>query len=106
VRHGPSVERERFDDLGEAVAELERRVKAIRAEGGLEPVSSLRDFSPSEQVHARLELSTGGWVRRRDAGLDLMGDGSLVPYSGGIRRERLEASDDRTPFELVREALA
>jgi len=100
------VEHQRFDDLGAAIAELERRVRAIRAEGPLEPASSLRDYAPSEQVHARLELSTGGWLRRRDAGLDLMGDGSLVPYSGGIRRERLEGGDDRSPFELVREALA
>ncbi len=43
---------------------------------------------------ARLELSTGRIFRSRDAGLDVMGDGRLVPYAGGIRKRPLDADGD------------
>ncbi len=46
----------------------------------------LRDFEPGERVAARLELSTGGLLRGRAAGVDVMGDGSLVAVRGGVRR--------------------
>ncbi len=105
MRHGPDVARDSFDDLGEALAEMRRRADEVRSEGPLETVSSLRDFEPAQQVHARLEISTGGLLRRRDAGVDVMGDGSLVPFSGGVRRRELELSDGQSPYEAVGTAL-
>jgi hypothetical protein len=105
VRHGPAVQRESFDELRDAVAELERRAEAVRAGTPLEKVSMLRDFEPAEQVAARLEISTGGFLRGRDAGVDVMGDGSVVPYRGGIRRERLEPRQGQSPYEAVGRAL-
>jgi hypothetical protein len=106
VRHGSQVMREHFDSLENAVVELHRHAESIRSEGPLNKVSSLRDFEPGAQVHARLEISTGGLLRGQDAGVDVMGDGTLVPYRGGMRRMPLELRDGQSPFEAVREALA
>lgn len=68
-------------------------------------VSALRDFEPSAQVHARLELSTGRLLRKSVAGVDVRGDGTFVPYKGGVTREELDPTDHDTPFDLVRETL-
>jgi hypothetical protein len=105
IRHGSDVRRAHFDELGEALAELERSAEQVRTEGPLEKVSGLRDFDPERQVHARLEISTGGLLRRRDAGVDVMGDGSTIPYVGGIRRRALEPRQGQDPYGAVAEAL-
>ena len=105
IRHGPRVERQRFDDLNAALAAMERRVSEMRAEGPLGEINALRDFSPAAQVHARLELSTGGLVHGREAGVDLMGDGALVPYVGVVRKRRLEPPYRGSAFDAVRDAL-
>jgi hypothetical protein len=99
------VKHERFESLEEAVEALERRAGQIRSEAPLDEVGALRDFEPGQQVHARLELSTGGLLRGREVGLDVMGDGALVPYTGVVRKRRLEPRDGETAFDAVREAL-
>ena len=106
IRHGSRVKRESFDNLNDAIEAMERRSREIQEEGPLTTVKALRDFEPGQQVHARLELSTGGILRGREAGLDVMGDGALVPYTGVVRKRKLEASGDRSAFDAVREALA
>lgn len=107
VRHGPRVDRESFDDLDTAVAAMKRQTQIIRQEGPLDGLSAIRDYQPGQRVHARLELSSGGrLLGGREAGMDLMGDGTLVPYVGGVRKRRLESGRDQSPFEAVREALA
>jgi len=105
VRHGSDVSHESFDDLDEAVAEMRRRALAIRAEGPLRPASMLRDFSPGDQVHARLQLSGRGLLRKPVAGVDVRGDGTFVPYRGGVGREELDPTAHDTPFDAVRETL-
>ena len=105
IRHGPKVEHEKFDDLDAAVTAMERRAKDIRREGPLPEVSAIREYEPRRRVHARLELSSGGPFRGREAGLDVMGDGALVPYVGVIRKRRLEPRDGRSPFDAIRAAL-
>jgi hypothetical protein len=106
IRNGPRVEREKFASLDDAVAELRRRARQIRGEGRAEAVSMLRDFAPGEQVRARLELSVGGFLRSREAGVDVMGDGRLVAHAGAVRRRELETGPGTDPFEAVRRALA
>ena len=106
MRHGSRVRRESFDDLNGAVAAMERAVDEVRAEGPLQGVKVLREFEPGERVAARIELSTGGWLRGREAGVDVMGDGSVVPYSGGMGRRQLEPLPDESAFEAVRRELA
>lgn len=105
MRHGPEVEHEAFDDLDEAVATMRERALAIRSEGPARPIRSLRDFAPEAQVHARLQLSGRGLVRKSVAGVDVRGDGEFVPYRGGVTREELDPSGHETPFDLVRETL-
>jgi hypothetical protein len=105
VRHGSEVEHEEFDDLVEAMTAMRERALAIRAEGPAKPVSSLRDFGPEQQVHARLQLSGRGLVHKPVAGVDVRGDGTFMPFRGGMRREELDPSGHETPFDLVRETL-
>jgi hypothetical protein len=99
------VDHAQFDDLGEAVAAMRERALAIRSEGPARPVRSLRDFEPGDQVHARLQLSSGRLFRRAVAGVDLRGDGTFVPFKGGVVREELDPTHHETPFDLVRETL-
>jgi hypothetical protein len=105
VRHGSDVEHERFDDLGEAVAAMRERALAIRSEGPVRPVRSIRDFEPRDQVHARLQLNRSGLFKKAAAGVDVRGDGTFVPFKGGVVREELDPTNHDTPFDLVRETL-
>lgn len=105
IRHGSEVDHERFDDLETAVAEMRRRALEIRAEGPGRPVSTLRDFAPADQVHARLQLNGGGLLRKPAAGVDVRGDGTFVPFRGRVVREELDPTEYETPFDLVRETL-
>lgn len=106
VRYGSDVDHAQFEDLTEAVAAMRERALAIRSEGPARPVRSLRDFEPRDQVQARLQLSGGGRLFRKSvAGVDVRGDGTLVPFKGGVVREELDPTDHDTPFDLVRETL-
>lgn len=105
VRHGSDVSHQSFDDLGEAVAEMRRRALAIRSQGPVKEVSALRDFKPADQVQARLQIAGKGLLRKPVAGVDVRGDGTFVPYRGGVRREELDPTHSDTPFDLVRETL-
>jgi len=100
------VTRNSYDDLGAAVEAMEGHVNRVLAEGGLEGVKMLRDFEPGQRVAARIEISTGGWLRSRDAGIDVMGDGRMVGFAGGVRRRELEPAPGETMFDAIRRALA
>lgn len=105
MRHGSDVDHESFDDLGTAVEEMRARALAIRSEGPVRPVSALRDFESRDQVHARLQLSSGKLFKKSIAGVDVRGDGTFVPFKGGVAREELDPTGHDTPFDLVRETL-
>lgn len=105
VRHGSDVDNLEFDDLDAAVAAMRERALEVRSEGPLRPVRSLRDFAPADQVAARLQISSGGFLRKKAAGVDVRGDGTFMPFKGGVRREELDPTDYDTPFDLVRETL-
>ena len=84
---------------------MRARALDIRAEGPPKTAKVLRKFEPKDQVTARLELAGRGLVRKPVAGVDVRGDGSFVPYRGGMRREELDPSGHDTPFDTVRETL-
>ena len=105
MRHGSDVDHASYEDIAAAVAAMRERALAIRSEGPVRPVQSLRDFAPADQVHARLQLSSGGFLRKSVAGVDVRGDGTFVPFRGGVVREELDPTDHETPFDLVRETL-
>jgi hypothetical protein len=105
VRHGSEVSHEAYEDLEAAVAAMRERALAIRSEGTARTVRSLRDFEPGDQVHARLQISGRGLLHKPVAGVDVRGDGSFMPYRGGVGRAELDPSGHETPFDLVRETL-
>jgi hypothetical protein len=66
----------------------------------------VRQFDPGDQVAGRVELSTGGLLRRGvDAGIDVMGDGRYVAFRGGFGREAIDYGDG-SPFKAVRRIFA
>ena len=105
VRHGPDVEHQAFDDLGEAVAAMRERALELRAEAAPKSTSLLGTYTPADQVQARLQLTGRGLLRKPTAGVDVRGDGTFMPYRGGVGREELDPSGHDTPFDLVRETL-
>lgn len=106
VREGPRVERERFESLSEALGRLRSRVEELRGEGDLPTVKMLREFGPEQRVRARLEIAAGSRLRRREAGVDVMGDGSVVPYRGGTFKRHLDPPDGVGYEQALLEALA
>lgn len=84
---------------------MRERALAIRMEGPVRPASFLRSFEPGRQVHARLQLTGRGLLRKPVAGVDVRGDGTFVPFRGGMMREELDPTDYDTPFDAVRETL-
>jgi hypothetical protein len=105
VRHGSDVEHAQFDDLGAAVAAMRERALEIRAQAPPQAAALARTFALADQVRARLQLAGAGRIRRPVAGVDVRGDGSFVPFRGGLRRTELDPSGHGTPFDLVRETL-
>jgi hypothetical protein len=105
VRADAEVEHQGFDDLDAAVSAMRERALRIRAEAPPKTSNVLKTFKPSEQVQGRLELSGRGLFRKPVAGIDVRGDGTFVPYKGGVRREELDPTHHDTPFDLVRETL-
>ncbi len=106
IRHGPRVARERFHDLAPALEALEGHAKRIRAQGPLQARKLVREFEPADLVAGRVEISTGGLLRGRvSAGIDVMGDGRYVAFTGGVGREQLDVGE-RSPFAAVRQALS
>lgn len=78
----------------------------MRREGNLPAIGALRDFSPEQRVHARIELSGPGILRSKEGGIDVMGDGSVVAYTGAIRKQALPADSPDEALERLREAFA
>jgi hypothetical protein len=105
VRDGSEVSHASFDDLEEAVAAMRERAMAIRSQGPVERASFVRDYEPRDQVRARLQLSGRGLLRKPVAGIDVRGDGTFMPFRGGLGREELDPTAYDTPFDLVRETL-
>jgi len=106
VRAGADVDHAKFDDLDEAVAAMREWAFKVRAEGPPKTANLIKTFEPKDQVQARLELSSGGLLRKKTvAGIDVRGDGTFMPFAGGLRREELDPTGHDTPFDLVRETL-
>jgi hypothetical protein len=105
VRNGSEVSHEKFDDLDEAVDAMRARALEIRSQTPPKAASLLKTFTPEDQVQARLQLAGKGLLRKPVAGIDVRGDGTFVPFRGGVGREELDPSRHETPFDAVRETL-
>jgi hypothetical protein len=95
------VTHERFDDVGEALRELERRGHALqgRADADVVGGSLMRRFQPQDQVTARLELRGPGRLR---VGVDVRGDGNAVPFTGRMVRKPIERGDGESAYDALR----
>jgi hypothetical protein len=107
VRHGPKVEKLRCETLLEALDALEERARAAAAGSGRAAVDvHVKRYEPADQVAARAELK--GPQRLRPiihAGLDVRGDGSIVAWWGGVRREAITMVGGETPYAALRRAV-
>jgi hypothetical protein len=83
-----------------------RRVEEVRREDRLQTVNTLREFTPDQQVNARIEISGPGLMRAPEGGIDVLGDGAVVAYTGAIRKRTIDADTLDQAFERLREALA
>ena len=67
----------------------------------------MREFEPADLVAGRVEISTGGLLRgRANAGIDVMGDGRYVAFTGGVGREPLDPAAGEDAFDSVRRTLS
>jgi hypothetical protein len=105
IRYGPEVRKATFYDLDEAIDAMREAAVEIVRRGPLDSASGFREYEPGERVAARLAIWTGGFLRGREAGIDIMGDGELIPYAGIVRRRPLDGRTPDRAFEAVTEAL-
>ena len=104
TRVGAKVERARFEDVGQALAALERRGNELQDGAGARPIDLKvgRRFEPVQQVVARLELGGPGRLR---GGVDVRGDGSAEAWTGRVRRKLVEQKPRESPYDALRRAL-
>ena len=100
VRRGPRVERERFGDVAEALAFVERRGRELEssADAGVVKVPLARHFDPVQQVVARIEVA--------GAGIDVRGDGSSEAWTGRVRRRLIHCRGGESPYDALRRELS
>jgi hypothetical protein len=105
VRHGSRVGRKKFKSLDEAIGEARRRVQEIQREDRLPTITVFRKHTPDQRVNARIEITGPGLIRSPEGGVDVMGDGHAVVYTGAIRKEPIEADSLDDAFERLAAAL-
>ncbi|MDP9189646.1 MAG: hypothetical protein M3O25_10400 [Actinomycetota bacterium] len=105
VRHGSKVTKESFESLDDALVAARDAADRSRRSDRLPAINALRDFTPDKRVQCRVEVSGKGFLRGPEAGIDVMGDGSLVPYAGAIRKRQLQADSLDEAIGLLHEAL-
>lgn len=104
TRSGARVKRDRFDDLADALAELERRGEELQHQADARTIDlkMSRRFEPVQQVFARLELAGPG---RLHAGVDVRGDGSVEAWTGRLRRRLIEQLPKESAYDALRRAV-
>jgi hypothetical protein len=104
IRQGPSVTRERFGELAEALRAMEEHGRELQKEADARPVGGklLRRYQAVQQVVARLELSG---PKRLRAGVDVRGDGSSEAFTGRVRRRLVEQRRGESPYDALRRTL-
>ena len=108
VRVGSRVERERFDDLAQALEAIEARGRELERTGPRETVNlRVRRFDPAQQVIARIELSgPERFIANVNGGVDLRGDGAVEAFEGRVRRRVIEQRKGESAYAALRRALS
>ena len=104
VRSDAKVRKQRHEDLGRALDELERIARELAQGAGARPVGGtlIRRFDPVQQVVARIELAGPDRLR---AGIDVRGDGSSEAFTGRLRRTLVEQRGKESAYDALRRAL-
>jgi hypothetical protein len=105
VRRGSKVGREKFATLDEAIAEARRRVAEVQQDGGLPTISAFRTHTPGQRVNARIEITGPGLIHHPEGGIDVMGDGHAIAYTGAIRKETIDAGTLDEAFDRLKSVL-
>jgi len=98
VRAGSRVERERCETVDEAIEIAKRHVRGSRRRDAVELLG--RRYDPGVQIAVRIEFK--GPNGR--AGLDVLGDGGLVAYTGRLVRRTVGEGED--PYEALAHKLS
>jgi hypothetical protein len=107
VRNGAKVERLSAASLGDALRTLENYGRGLAAQPRRSEVDlKVRTYEPADQVAARVEISgPQRWRPDVKAGIDVRGDGTVEPWTGAPRRERLATHKGESPYDALRRAL-
>jgi hypothetical protein len=104
IRSRAKVRKERYADLEETLAAVER-IGGELSDGAAErPVGGtlIRRIEPVQQVIGRIEISGPGRLR---AGIDVRGDGSSEAFTGRVRRRLVEQRRGESAYDALRRAL-
>lgn len=97
-----TTEKFRFDSLGDALGELERRARHFAATERSGPQRSIgRTYDPVQLVSLRASVSSRG----RTGGVDVRGDGSAEAWTGRWRRTLVAQRPGESPYEALRRSL-
>jgi len=80
-------------------------VEEVQREDGLPTISAFRTHTPDQRVQARIEISGPGLIRSPEGGIDVMGNGHAIAYTGAIRKETIDADSLDQAFSRLREVL-
>jgi len=107
VRVSARVERERFEELDQALDELESRVNALSAAAPKRPLElRVKTYEPVQQVFGRIEVAgPQRLVPSVRAGIDVRGDGSMEAYLGRVRRTLIDQHKKESSIEALRRAV-
>jgi hypothetical protein len=105
VRSGGEVRKDRYQELADAIAAIERVGLELADGAYTRPVGGtlVRRLEPVQQVVGRVELRGPGRLR---AGVDVRGDGSSEAFTGRVRRKLIEQRDGESAYEALRRELS
>jgi hypothetical protein len=92
-RRDGKTDKRRFDALAEAVDDLETELRSVASVIARAPRVEQRlgrEYEPAAQVAVRGELRGPGRLR---AGVDVRGDGTMVAFTGVVRRQPIALAD-------------
>ena len=104
VRRRAKVRKERFSELGDAIAAIERAGAELAADADAHPAGGtlIRRIEPVQQVVGRVELAGPGRMR---AGVDVRGDGSSEAFTGRVKRRLVEQRRGESAYDALRRTL-
>jgi hypothetical protein len=104
IRSRAKVRKERYADLGAALAAVEQIGAELSDGAEAQPAggSLIRRFEPVQQVVGRIELAGPGGLR---AGIDVRGDGSSEAFTGRVRRQLVEQRRGEDAYGALRREL-